>query len=528
MLRYLTTVVFVSIAIAQSQFVSLVGGTESDIGGGVVQTSDGGYIVSGLTCSFGAGSDEMIICRFDSIGNPLWKRTLGGGGGDYSFSLILAPGDGVVVAGTIVGFGPGGSDIALCRFDASGNHLWSKAIGGAGEDGAISMVRTSDGGFGITGNTKSFGGDESEIILCRLDSSGNHLWTTTVDVSVTDWDCGISLIQTSDGGFAVTGYTDGLGAGSEDIILSRFDASGNHLWTKTLGGDSSEIGYSVVQTLDGGFAVAGHTNSFGAGDYDIIVCRLDSLGNHLWTKTLGGTDHDGGSDLTLVSMATDPFGNLLVAGMSMSYTVPGTLLVRLDSSGNILGARVAFFGMSSGLALTGDGGLVTTGTYYLVTPGDYDLALMKFDSAGTTCIGIPVTPTVTSPSPTITSPTPTITSPTPTVMAISPTVTIPTTKDTMICPIGIEEVSGSPSFYLRVSGSLIRFFLPAESYARLTVYDATGRLVARPVDGIVQAGEHEIDLGDHAGSPLQKGVYLVQLDVGAQHAAPTLTKLVIR
>ena len=70
--------------------------------------------------------------------------------------------------------------------------------------------------------------------------------------------------------------------------------------------------------------------------------------------------------------------------------------------------------------------------------------------------------------------------------------------------------------------------MPAESYARLTVYDATGRLVARPVDGIVQAGEHEIDLGDHAGSPLQKGVYLVQLDVGAQHATPTLTKLVIR
>jgi hypothetical protein len=88
-----------------------------------------------------------------------------------------------------------------------------------------------------------------------------------------------SLIQTSDGGYAITGYTQSFGAGEEDVYVVKLDAKGNLQWTKTIGGLASEIGYSLIQTSDGSYAIAGDTKSFGAGEADICIVKLDKNGN---------------------------------------------------------------------------------------------------------------------------------------------------------------------------------------------------------------------------------------------------------
>ena len=99
-------------------------------------------------------------------------------------------------------------------------------------------------------------------------------------------DDGRFLIQTSDGGYAIAGYTQSFGAGSGDVYVVKLDANGNLQWTKTIGGPEGEAGFSLIQTSDGGYANAGYTQSFGAGQLDVYVVKLDANGNLQWTNLL--------------------------------------------------------------------------------------------------------------------------------------------------------------------------------------------------------------------------------------------------
>jgi hypothetical protein len=101
-------------------------------------------------------------------------------------------------------------------------------------------------------------------------------------------DLGLSLIQTSDGGYAIAGYTKSFGAGEADVYVVKLDANGNLQWTKTIGGTKRDVGSSLIQTSDGGYAIAGYTKSFGVGGADVYVVKLDANGNLQWTKTIGG------------------------------------------------------------------------------------------------------------------------------------------------------------------------------------------------------------------------------------------------
>ena len=101
-------------------------------------------------------------------------------------------------------------------------------------------------------------------------------------------EAGVSLIQTSDGGYAITGLTKSFSAGGHDVYVVKLDASGNLQWTKTIGGPESEEGNSLIQTSDGGYAITGFTKSFGTGELDVYLVKLNANGNLQWTKTIGG------------------------------------------------------------------------------------------------------------------------------------------------------------------------------------------------------------------------------------------------
>ncbi|MCG2676856.1 hypothetical protein L6304_06800, partial [bacterium] len=141
--------------------------------------------------------------------------------------------------------------------------LWTKTYGGKGFDEGSSVQQTSDGGYIIAGCTGSFAGRWLDVYLVRTDANGNALWTKTYGGK--DIDGGSSVQQTSDGGYIIAGYTESFGAGGQDVYLIRTDANGNALWTKTYGGKDNDGGSSVQQTSDGGYIIAGCTGSFGAG-----------------------------------------------------------------------------------------------------------------------------------------------------------------------------------------------------------------------------------------------------------------------
>lgn len=308
------------------------GGTNLDSAMCVAQTSDEGYALTGYTMSFGVGGWDIWLIKTDVNGNEQWNKTYGGSpgstrGDEGARWLIQTSDDGYALAGDTWSFAARLADFWLVKTDMNGNEQWNKTYDGKGWDGACSVLQTNEGGYAMVGFT-AYGelGPDVDFWLVRTDINGNQLWAKTFGGAGEDY--GRSFVQTSDGGYALAGWTNSFGAGGNDFWLVKTDVNGNQQWAKTYGGSSDDMGYSVVQTSDGGYAISGYTESFGAGCY--LLIKTDSTGNQMWAKTYGSTirDHpssmiqtrDGGfaisgyttigaGDLDLWMVKTDAYGN---------------------------------------------------------------------------------------------------------------------------------------------------------------------------------------------------------------------------
>jgi nicotinamide riboside kinase len=440
-------------------FAKTYGGAYNDEATSVQQTSDGGYIVAGGTYSFGAGSRDIFLIKTDAIGNIIWAKTYGGTGWDDAYSVQQTSDGGYIVAGRTDSFGAGSRDIFLIKTDANGNIIWAKTYGGTNYDEAYSVQQTSDGGYIVAGYTWSFGAGSRDLFLIKTDASGNIIWAKIF--GGTGGGEAYSVQQTSDGGYIVAGYTFSFGAGYSDIFLIKTDASGNVQWAKTYGGTSYDGAYSVQQTSDGGYIVAGTTWSFGAGSYDIFLIRTDANGNIIWAKTYGGTNDD-----YALSIQQTSDGGYIVACWTWSFGAgySDALLVKTDANGNLQWAKTyggTYWDGAFPVQQTPDGGYIVAGHTTFVGAGD-DIFLIKTDAngnIGSCSIVRNVSLTVTTPSLTVTTPSPLVSSVSPTVNSVSPTVTSPTLTVSEPCPLSISEsyqiISGLITPYkggIKVSG----------------------------------------------------------------------------
>jgi hypothetical protein len=254
------------------------GGSEWDGASSIQQTNDGGYIVAGVTNSFGAGGSDVYIIKLDADGNKVWEKIYGGSSSDGAYSIQQTNDGGYIVAGYTYSFGAGGSDVYIIKLDADGNKVWEKIYGGSSEDRAYSIQQTTDGRYIVAGYTNSFGAGGYDVYIIKLGENGNKVWEKIFGGS--KWDEAYSIQQTNDGGYIVAGYTNSFGAGGSDVYVIKLDENGNKVWEKTYGGSSDVIMLnSIQQTSDGGYIVAGLINSFGARGYDVYVIRMDICGN---------------------------------------------------------------------------------------------------------------------------------------------------------------------------------------------------------------------------------------------------------
>jgi len=258
----------------------------------VVQTSDGGYAAVGYTSTNTAGYFDVYFIRTDAGGDTLWTKTYGGIDYDYGYSVEETADGGFIIAGRTSSFGKGWRSAYFIRTDAGGDTLWTRAHGGWGKDEAYGITAMADGGYVATGYTESYGAGGRDIWLLRLDAAGDTVWTRTYGGAVDER--GEDIRRTADKGFIIAGRSNSFNPPLHDMYLVRIDAAGDTLWTRTYGGAAMDHAYSVDQTLDGGFVVAGYTDSFGAGGRDAYVVRCDEAGDTLWTKTLGGASSDCG------------------------------------------------------------------------------------------------------------------------------------------------------------------------------------------------------------------------------------------
>src|SRR5680860_146778 len=315
-----------------NNYVKTWGGTNADYGWSLVQTSDGGYAVTGYTYSYGAGSADVYLAKYDSAGTLSWSKTWGGTGIsiDQGYSLVQTSDGGYAVTGYTQSYGAGGYDMFLAKFNSTGTLSWNKTWGGTGNDYCTSIIYTSDGGYAVTGQTNSYGAGGYDMFLVKYDSAGTLTWSKTWGGA--GYDLGKSLVQTSDGGYAVTGQNASYGAGGMDMFLVKYTSVGVVSWSKTWGGAGSDAGTSLVQTSDGGYAVTGHTANYGAGADDMILVKYDSAGTLTWSKTWGGADYDHGTSL----IKTSDDGYAVAGWTSYGAGVDDMFLAKYNSSGVIV------------------------------------------------------------------------------------------------------------------------------------------------------------------------------------------------
>jgi hypothetical protein len=486
--------------LSSTSFAKTYGGTSFDGAYSVQQTSDGGYMVAGLTISFGVDSSDFFLIKTYANGNVQWAKTYGGTSWDLAYSVQQTSDGGYIVAGWTYSFGAGGWDIFLIKTYANGNIQWAKTYGGAGWDLAYSVQQTSDGGYIVAGLTFSFGAGDWDIFLIKTDANGNVQWAKTYGGTYSDW--AYSVQQTSDGGYIVAGGTSSFGAGWADIFLVKTDANGNVQWAKTYGGTYWDEAYSVQQTSDGGYIVAGGTASFGAGLSDIILIKTDASGNVQWAKTYGGTNLD-----SAFSVQQTSDGGYIVAGWTYSFGagLDDIFLIKTDANGNIIWAKTYGGTYEDGaysVQQTSDGGYIVAG---YTAAGFGDIFLIKTDANGNigSCgIVRNASPTVNTPSPTVTTPSPSVSSPSPTVTSPSPTVTSPTFTVFEPCPLSISEsyqiTSGLITPYkggIKVSGS---------GEFEVKVYNVSGVMVKSI------KGKNEVKI------ELSRGVYFVEVISGGK------------
>ncbi len=252
------------------------GGAQDDEGYSVWQTNDGGFVVAGATSSFGAGSRDMWLIKTNSAGSKVWEKTYGGLSSDGARSVSLTSDGGFIITGWTFSYGPGAvGNLWLVKTDSLGNQQWHKDFGGTDADRGYSVEQTNDGGYIITGYTASFGAGNDDLFLVKTDSLGNEMWKKTFGGTGRDY--GNSVQQTRDNGYIIVGYTLSFGAGGDDVWLVKTNANGVAEWSKTLGGTASDVGNAVRETSDGGYILTGHTLSYGAGVHDVWLVRIASI-----------------------------------------------------------------------------------------------------------------------------------------------------------------------------------------------------------------------------------------------------------
>jgi len=317
-------------SIGDTIWTKTYGGTADDWGASVQETQDGGYIIAGTTFSFGAGWSDVYLIKTDAVGAIVWTKTYGGTEWEGGWSVQETQDGGYIIAGETGSFGNINGDVYLIKTNSLGNAVWTKAYGGTDFDGGYSVQETHGGGYIIAGGTESFGAGNRDVYLIKTDAVGTTVWTKTYGGTGDDW--GRSVQETQDGGYIIAGWTESFGAGNGDVYLIKTDSLGSTIWTKTYGGTEWDEGHSVQETQDGGYIIAGETHSFGAGNKDVWLIKTNAVGDTIWTKTYGGTGDDWGR-----SVQETQDGGCIIAGWTESFGASGfdVYLIKTDSLGNV-------------------------------------------------------------------------------------------------------------------------------------------------------------------------------------------------
>ncbi|MBN2367091.1 MAG: T9SS type A sorting domain-containing protein [Calditrichaeota bacterium] len=389
---YLTGIsllIFLLNTTAQTYPGKTLGGIFNDTGNKIISLADSNYLIIGTTKSFDAQQDDILIIKTDKTGYLLRKKILGWDHGDIGSYIISSSKGGYIATGTSWDFGYGRQDIRLLKLDYNLNIEWNLFLGGNQRDQGFYVTEYEDKGYIVAGYSRSFE-INGDVYVALVDYEGHLIWERSLGTPYVDYGFGVTLSQETDemyiignaGGFYNPTENDFMNHDS-NVLVIKMNASGDTLWQKTYGGESHDFGKSILYFDENNIYVLGSTQSFGAGNFDVFLLKIDSAGNMLWNKTYGGKDFDYGSSFFL-----DAGNHLYILGSSNSHSNnlnPDILVIKTDTSGNEIWSKVIggndseygrdIIGTNNGSAIIGE-----TNSYGY---GNKDAYLVFLDAEGT-------------------------------------------------------------------------------------------------------------------------------------------------
>ena len=258
--------------------------------------------------------------------------------------------------------------------------LWSTSFGGSGNDAGKAVCQTFDGGYVITGPTHSWGASGQDIFLLKVDATGAEQWMRVINSPGNE--TAYCVIQTADGGYALAGALNITMYDLEmDVLVLRTDSLGNTIWSHTYNGGGIDCGYSIAELNDGSIIVAGiQDGCLTGGEGNVLLMKLNGMGNVLWQNTYDYRARD-----CAYAMTQTPEGDFLIAGACNEDPYGGfgeILLMKIDGNGNLLCAREYDYGVAQSIELTQDGNIAVAGWTVNSGPGEEDMMLMNTDFNG--------------------------------------------------------------------------------------------------------------------------------------------------
>jgi len=360
------------------------GGSGADHGTDIKKTSDGGYIIVGYTTSFGAGSSDVYLIKIDASGNSTWQRTFGGTGQDVGYCVNQTSDGGYIISGYTTSWGE--YEAYLIKTNANGNTVWQKRYGNTtSANYGFDVKQTSDDGYIVVGKSQ-FHRDspvfryQRKVFVMKTDANGNNTWQKWFGTGSYDY---ATSVQEADDGYIISGMVRPSGMSSSSIYLIKTDINGNTVWQKRYY-SSGSVSNDIHKITDG-YILAGATTGWRQG----FLLETDTDGNSStgWWMGYGGTGYD-----QFDSMAKTFDGGYIAAGYTRSFGAQGQdiYFVKTDSSGNSLWQRQ--FGGSDddwieGIQQGNDGGYAMVGVTKSFGSGSKDIILIMTDPSGT-CPGI--------------------------------------------------------------------------------------------------------------------------------------------
>ena len=299
----------------KNKWRKMISGKKQDRGVAITRAKDGNLLILGSGKSFNDNSDrDLYVAKISLDGKTIWKRTLGGNRDEYAGGIAGTDDGGVLIVGDSESFSKKGyKDIYIVRLDKDGKIVKEKHIGGKRNDEAKALTRTTDGNFMMVGAREVSRAGDSDFFLMKLNQNGDKIWARTVGEK--GHDILNAVAPTPNGGIVATGATRSFGSEQTDLSVMHFNKEGKLIWHKIYGFAYYDEGNAITMTKNGGFMVAGTTNSMGKGDYDNYVIALDKKGSLIWSKLFGEKNKDIAHAITRTSD-----GGIVIVGESDSYS----------------------------------------------------------------------------------------------------------------------------------------------------------------------------------------------------------------